>query len=74
MKAATAQATGTVRKIDHDRPPRARPRPGPSLGWPAMVMPFKASAEQRAAVAVGDTVAFEFDPQGMATLTHIGKR
>ncbi|WP_434457484.1 hypothetical protein JQR85_00980 [Stutzerimonas urumqiensis] len=37
-------------------------------------MPFKASAAQRAAVAMSDTVAFEFDPQGMTTLTHIEKR
>lgn len=72
---ATAQATGTVRKIDHDRGTVVLAHdPVPSLGWPAMVMPFKASAEQRAAVDVGDTVAFEFDPEGMATLLHIEKR
>ena len=44
-----------------------------SVGWPAMVMAFKASEAQRGSVAVGDTVAFTFrtsdDGNAIETIT-----
>lgn len=71
VKAATT--TGTIRSIDariglvsvaHEAVE--------SLGWPAMVMPFKATPEQLAGLKVGQKVRVEFEAQDMnATVTKI---
>ncbi|MGB7404787.1 MAG: copper-binding protein [Pacificimonas sp.] len=48
---AIDDAAGTI-TIDHS--------PVPAMDWPAMNMAFTASEEQRASVAKGDSVTFEF--------------
>lgn len=61
QQARTASASGRVQKIEPDRGSITIAHgPVPALRWPAMVMPFKASAEQMQQVAVGDEVNFEF--------------
>lgn len=51
VKAIDAQA-GTI-TLDHG--------PVPAMEWPAMTMAFDAAPEVRGQVAVGDSVAFEFE-------------
>ncbi|MBE7375841.1 copper-binding protein [Pseudomonas lopnurensis] len=60
---AAFTAEGVIRAIDA-QPAQASVTiahgPVAALKWPAMVTPFKASAEQLKGLAVGDAVAFEF--------------
>ncbi len=71
-RAETATATGVIRKINTAQGTLTIAHEAvPALGWPAMVMPFRASAGQMAAVRVGERVRFEFTHQGMATLVRI---
>ncbi|EWC40614.1 copper-binding protein [Stutzerimonas stutzeri] len=58
---AAFDATGVIRAIDvqQGRVTIAH-GPVPALKWPAMVMPFKASRQQLAGLAVGDAVDFRF--------------
>lgn len=74
--AQTATATGTVKKVDQDKGSITIAHdPVPQLQWPAMVMPFKASAEQMNSVKVGDEVEFSFTSSGMkAELETITRR
>jgi len=71
-KPATHSASGTVKKLD---PQKGRITiahgPVPELKWPAMVMPFKASAELMEGLEVGDKVSFEFTQEGMGTIVAI---
>ena len=74
--AQTATATGTVKKVDQDKGTITIAHgPVPKLQWPAMVMPFQASAEQIKQVKAGDEVEFTFTSSGMKSeLTAISKR
>jgi Cu/Ag efflux protein CusF len=74
--ARTALATGTVKRIDPQQGTiTIAHAPVPSLRWPAMVMPFNASAEQMAQVAVGDEISFEFSSSAEAAeLISIGRQ
>jgi len=63
------QAEGVIRAIDaRQGSVTIAHGPVPELKWPAMVMPFKASAAQLQGLGVGDAVEFRFtdgemDPQ-----------
>ncbi|GAB3378406.1 copper-binding protein [Azotobacter armeniacus] len=71
-KPATASATGTVKKLDPQKGAITIAHgPVPVLKWPAMVMPFKATAEQMEGLKAGDKVSFEFTHEGMATIVSI---
>lgn len=76
QQARTASATGQVKKIEPDQGTITIAHgPVQSLRWPAMVMPFKATAEQMQQVAVGDEVRFEFSSSAAAAeLVSIEKR
>ena len=71
--AQTAKATGTVRKINQDKGAVTIAHgPVPELEWPAMVMGFKATAEQIEELQEGDEIEFEFTSKGMnSTITSI---
>ena len=61
-----ASASGTVRKVDAARGMLTIAHgPVPELGWPAMVMPFEASAELIGQVQAGDRIRFGFTSDGM---------
>ena len=74
--AQTASATGTVRKINTDKGTLTIAHgPVPALQWPAMVMPFAASAEQIAQVSEGDEIRFDFIAEGVRyRITTLEKR
>lgn len=76
QKAQTVSASGQVKKVDRERGTITIAHgPVDALKWPAMVMPFKASAQQMQKVSQGDEVEFEFTSSGMtSTLTSINKR
>ena len=67
--ATTHQAHGVIRELDrHQGSVTIAHEAIPELKWPAMVMPFKASAAQLQGLGVGDAVEFRFtdgemDPQ-----------
>ena len=64
--ASAASASGTVRKVDAARGMLTIAHgPVPELGWPAMVMPFEASAELIGQVQAGDRIRFGFTSDGM---------
>jgi len=69
---ATYHASGTVKKLDLEKG-RITIAHGPveALKWPAMIMPFKASAELMEGLKVGDKVDFEFTQEGMGTIVAI---
>ncbi len=71
--AKTAEATGTVRKVNKDRGiVTIAHGPVPELDWPAMTMGFKATPEQLDQFKEADEVGFEFTSQGMSsTITTI---
>ena len=61
MSGQTADAAGVVTAIDNDAGTVTIDHgPVASLDWPAMIMGFAASDEQRASVAEGDQVSFSF--------------
>lgn len=67
--AQTAKATGTVRKIKQDKGTVIIAHGAVSeLGWPAMVMGFKATPEQMAQLDEGDEIEFEFTSKGMNSI------
>jgi Cu(I)/Ag(I) efflux system protein CusF len=58
---ALTTAIGTVRKLDRDNKVAIiAHEPVPSLGWPAMVMPFQVADEALAGLEEGETVTFAF--------------
>lgn len=64
--AQSASATGTVKKIDAAKSTLTIAHgPVPALKWPAMLMPFEASAEQIGQVKEGDQIRFSFTAEGM---------
>jgi len=70
LEAATTHlAHGVIRELDrHQGSVTIAHEAIPELKWPAMVMPFKASAAQLQGLGVGDAVEFRFtdgemDPQ-----------
>jgi Cu(I)/Ag(I) efflux system protein CusF len=72
-KPAEAQATGVVKAIDTAQGTITLQHEAiPSIGWPAMTMPFHASSEVLKQAKVGDKVQFTLRPAGMAsTVTSI---
>lgn len=74
--AQTASATGTVKKVNAEQGTLTIAHgPVPELQWPAMVMPFEASAEQIGQVKEGDEIAFDFTAEGMKyRITSLEKR
>lgn len=57
----TASAEGAVTAIDDEGGTITIDHgPVPEVDWPAMIMSFEASEEQRASVSKGDMVTFEF--------------
>lgn len=78
MQPATqsASATGTVKKLMPEKG-RVIIAHGPveTLGWPAMTMGFKATAEQIESLEVGSSVSFDFTSRGMnASITRISRQ
>jgi len=71
-----ASATGTVTAIDAEAGKIAIDHgPVEAVGWPAMNMAFKASAEFIGRVAVGDEVEFEFrKSDSVSEITAISKK
>lgn len=62
----TGTATGSVKKIKADKGQLVIAHgPVPALQWPAMIMPFEATAEQIASVQEGDKIEFSFVGEGM---------
>ncbi|BFN27042.1 cation efflux system protein CusF precursor [Pseudomonas sp. SCT] len=65
----THEGEGVIRAIDVQQGSVTIAHgPVPDLKWPAMIMPFKASAAQLRGLAIGDAVEFRFtdgemDPQ-----------
>lgn len=76
QQARRASATGQVKAVDSERGTiTIAHAPVPALRWPAMVMPFKATAEQIGQVSPGDEIAFEFTSSAeAASLLSIEKR
>ena len=74
--AQTASATGSVRKINAEKGTLTIAHgPVPALQWPAMVMPFAASAEQISQVRESDEIRFDFVAEGMKyRITSLKKR
>ncbi|MBB3103345.1 copper-binding protein [Azomonas macrocytogenes] len=76
QKAATetVSTSGTVKQIDKENGALVIAHEAvPALQWPAMTMPFKATAEQLTQVEVGEKVDFEFSTEGVASIVSIGE-
>lgn len=72
----TGSAEGTVTAIDAEAGTITLDHgPVPAMEWPAMTMAFDAAPEIRDGLAVGDTVAFEFEASDAGNqITSVSKQ